>query len=367
MWLPVVITIFVLASSSHPLPLSRPQRRQQIFTFEATPSTTSSRTREDTQIPDEFASWLANNNGDGDSKRLVAEPLNGPGYCNRLYRILPGVGILKVYSELTRERKRISGFSDVDSLLGDMQIGPQIMQSSPRGILMTDLDAPSLTESEIHASNATHILLAVAKSLAIMHSIPITRNTKEKTNDPKTTKNMLWSSLEILLSRMDDDSPQKEYYQEQVEFQRCQLQALKLPVVLGHGDFKPSNVILWDQKAIFLDFEMVGCHYRAYDLAKFFRTNHPTPWTKENREAFYRYYSNNAPTLPLELESKLLLPMTWLEAAMFFETIQEHSLAQDRRRHYEESCKHFQKDIEAYCRLLENSSREKREASSKIL
>ena len=118
--------------------------------------------------------------------------------------------------------------------------------------------------------------------------------------------------------------------------------------------------------AKFIDFETVGCHYRAWDLAKFFRTSHATDWTDGNRRLFLERYSNSSSqstsgredetitklgtpaSLLLELESRLLLPMTWLEAAMFFETIGDTKKANHRKRHYEQSRAAFLKDVRNY-------------------
>jgi thiamine kinase-like enzyme len=249
---------------------------------------------------------------------------------------------------------------------------------------MEYLEFPALTEADVHASskNATATLQAVATSLAKLHSLPIIGNS----STAKKTNNMLWSSLEVLLSIIEDGEQEDHhlgcYYRQQVEWQKDQLEALDLPIVFGHGDFKPSNVIVEhhhdddddDCKATFIDFEMVGCHYRAFDLAKWFRTsNHPpTPWTRRNRQAFFRQYlrqSSGDTTIStttthlLQLESQLLLPMTWLEAAIFFEASSSSSsssqkndlrrtelkqLAHDRKQQYQDSCKTFLDDVRVY-------------------
>ena len=74
---------------------------------------------------------------------------------------------------------------------------------------------------------------------------------------------------------------------------RDRFDALRLPVVMGHGDLKPSN-IMYAKSALevsdrcgkrggkarssglevsFIDFELTGFHYRGYDLCKLFRTS----------------------------------------------------------------------------------------------
>ena len=134
---------------------------------------------------------------------------------------------------------------------------------------------------------------------------------------------------------------------------RARCDALRLPVVRGHGDLKPSNVMRSTRRAAevtFIDFELAGCHYRGYDLFKLFRTNGRR--SPDNMRTFLRSYlscrhthaaaagvtpahaaspaASAASTTPAEgalaaLELDELLaeanaaePLTWLEAAIFF-------------------------------------------------
>lgn len=93
-------------------------------------------------------------------------------------------------------------------------------------------------------------------------------------------------------------------------------------------------MVLKDGSARFLDLECAGLNYRAYDLAKFFRAqrNQQMQWTDGNQIEFLSTYlqsiaeesstklSNLGGDVQLlQLECSLLLPMTWLEAAIFFE------------------------------------------------
>ena len=115
--------------------------------------------------------------------------------------------------------------------------------------------------------------------------------------------------------------------------ERCD--ALQLPVVLGHGDLKPSNVMLHSEAGArregicFIDFELSGNHYRGYDLFKLFRTSQDMSHT--NLRAFLADYSSvcsssaagecGAPIVSLEeleAETYAAEPLTWLEAAVFF-------------------------------------------------
>jgi hypothetical protein len=104
-------------------------------------------------------------------------------------------------------------------------------------------------------------------------------------------------------------------------------------------------------------------------LAKFFRTDSPTEFTKQNQRAFYQAYLETAATTTttatpssssssseqmtvtttlddLEREVKLLVPMTWLEAAIFFvcmacqdevQASRWNQLAMDRLMSYQKS------------------------------
>ncbi|KAH8094140.1 hypothetical protein JL720_4130 [Aureococcus anophagefferens] len=96
--------------------------------------------------------------------------------------------------------------------------------------------------------------------------------------------------------------------------------------VLGHGDFKPSNVLLHDGAAVFIDFELAGPNYRGYDIFKLFRTNEMAPASDAELLRFIAVYlaeggadSGDAEAARCLAESKLFEPLTWLEAAIFFE------------------------------------------------
>mmetsp|Transcript_8475 Transcript_8475/g.20386 ORF Transcript_8475/g.20386 Transcript_8475/m.20386 type:complete len:192 (+) Transcript_8475:591-1166(+) len=185
---------------------------------------------------------------------------------------------------------------------------------------------------------------------------------------------MLWSCCNALLEQLNGNN-EKLYqtYSTQLRHQKLVLEALHLPLVLGHGDFKPSNVIILGDsgEARLIDWETCGCHYRAYDLAKFFRavephTNEEHQLLSRNRFTFIKNYCDNVgatrgastddPTW-VSLESKLLLPMTWLEAALFFhcKSYDEGSevdlytnYAEQRLRSYGKSLKQWEVDLKEY-------------------
>ena len=114
---------------------------------------------------------------------------------------------------------------------------------------------------------------------------------------------------------------------------RARCDALDLPLVLGHGDLKPSNV-MHDATAqppiSFIDFELCGMNYRGYDLFKLFRTS--ADMSTANLRSFLAAYLEESAALSrdgppdaaatdapspslaeLEAESYAAEPLTWLE------------------------------------------------------
>lgn len=288
---------------------------------------------------------------------LRIQPLREKGFCNALYEV-ENVGIAKLFSPLARARMQDSGFQvgEIDRLVGERELGPHILATSPNGILMEHLAPSALTEAGVHADDAQVTIQAVAQTLAAVHSIPI----------PEDCPHMLWHTLEVMLS-MIPKSLAKPYL-ERVNFHKESLGPLKLPIVLGHGDFKPPNVMVVDGGvAKVLDLETAGRHYRAYDLAKFFRTKQKTRYTEHNQLEFLSIYlkacgDKMASSEFLKAESDLLLPMSWLEAAVFFECSsildagqrdRWMKLAQDRMQNYWKSLESYQANLRHYRSLKE--------------
>lgn len=320
------------------------------------------------------------------------------GFCNSLYLVRDTIasttntrtiGILKLYSELAQKRMALSGMrpvGSIDNLLGDLGIGPQVYGSSEKALFMAWLEnGVALTEKIVHSplqkgNKATSttltkpILANVARSLARLHSLSLPSNNLS----PNGSANMLWDSIDVLLERIPD-APARTVLRNKVQLQRSQLEGLQLPVVsVGHGDFKPSNVMLLkfhnekEERAApsirFIDLETAGSHYRAFDLAKFFRTSTPTPHSSTNQDYFLQnYYSYTLSVLEtsnmsrrrkydlelLRLESQLLLPMTWLEATIFFYASQQppndwKTMADIRWHHYELASQTFSSTVKAY-------------------
>ena len=218
-------------------------------------------------VSDLLSTWKLKNessdaNCDSDEGQLMVsiEPLQEKGFCNALYKVgRPSIGIAKIFSPLAQARMKDSGFEpgQVDTILAERQLGPRIYAASRDGILMEHLPSKALTEEDIHCDHSGNpsalILKAVARGLAKMHSsfdfaacTTEARNTGVKEDDnnnlhrAKPYPNMLWHTVGIMLSMIPDQDKTRIDLEHEVEWQQKTLDALGLPTVLGHGDFKPS-------------------------------------------------------------------------------------------------------------------------------
>ena len=161
---------------------------------------------------------------------------------------------------------------------------------------------------------------------------------------------------------------------------RRELGALNLPVVLCHGDFKPSNIVAVNDYAserssvkdiVLIDYELSGPGYRGFDFYKLFRTSKCSRQNDANMKAFVRSYLrssesvDNDASLTIEStlveqvlsEMKLFEPMTWLEAGIFFlfaakgDPTQIHKwekLALDRFNNFDACGSRFQANLDEY-------------------
>lgn len=300
------------------------------------------------------------------------------GFCNQVYTSVDdSVGanqpntmkMMKIYSDLAMQRIQLSGNQHFDQIMGDLGIGPTIFNSTEKYVIMEELIGRVLSNEDLLTPSSMH-LQNVSRMLAKLHCV-------QRLNENDGRENMLWSCCNALLEQLQGHSEKLyQIYSSQLKHQQLVLEDLDLPVVLGHGDFKPSNVIVLSDsgEARLIDWETCGCHYRAYDLAKFFRAVEPYTseghqWLSKNRFAFVKNYcedmgatlgvSAEDPTW-VSLESQLLLPMTWLEAALFFQckSYDEGSdldvythYAEQRLRSYKKSLKQWEKDLNKYNRL----------------
>ena len=253
---------------------------------------------------------------------------------------------------------------------GAASLGPRLIFRSADGLVSEYVHGAELTEDDMHTPGSALPEL-IAPLLASLHALPDIRGHAPAGGYPPATASprspILWDFLGTMLSHIAA-SPQHlppgislAQLSAEVERMRDRCEALGLPVVSGHGDLKPSNVMLdnapqqgGEGRCQFIDFELAGHHYRGYDLFKLFRTAQPP--CVENMRRFLRAYAAASPPPTaadlvgtasgggasgdvvmsaavaglgtqeavdllldeLVAESYAAEPLTWLEAAVFF-------------------------------------------------
>jgi thiamine kinase-like enzyme len=268
-------------------------------------------------------------------------------FCNTLYRIRYNSNatcIAKVFSPLALQRMDPSRtLGELDRLAASAGLSPEILASNSDGILMEACVGHVLTEELVRQPNFSESAANVASGLALLHHLPVV---------PSET-NILWNACNVMLSLTDEAHMDTSTgwtlsrLHRTIEQHQEQLHTLQLPITAcGHGDCKPSNVFLTDtigtDKSVkFIDLELAGTHYRAFDLAKFWRTNSNAAidGTDRNRNIFYEAYASTSNAVAggkpasletLEIEVDYLLPLTWLEAALFFFCMATQDAAAER-------------------------------------
>ena len=206
----------------------------------------------------------------------------------------------KLFSNLAKRRMPSQNRHHIDWMASKHGLGPKLFASTDDGILMEWLEDESLNATTVHGS--VEWIARVAPRLVAFHYM--------ETPDPP---NVLWESMNVMMMMMQDAS----LVERQVSRQRASIEPLDLPTVLGHGDLKPSNII-GEKIPRFIDLEISGMHYRGFDLAKLFRTDHPTYMSEDNLKLFLEHYLRSSPILVnsdkeldlLRLETKIMEPLT---------------------------------------------------------
>ena len=280
------------------------------------------------------------------------------GFCNWVYRVdLPADAraparpvLVKVFSPLAKLRVNAESRGLGDELAGQEGLGPELLYRSADGLITDFVQGSTLTEPEIHA-RTPWLLRRIAAKLAALHSLALPASepldlASEQSHGPPPV--VLWQFLQSMLAHVSDRPHTVppgiclQHVSDEVARMRSRFDELQLPVVLGHGDLKPSNVMTTalgdgsarDVRVRFIDFELAGAHYRGYDLFKLFRTN--GDMSHRALRDFLRCYARNlAPPSStartaradaaialaldeLQAETYAAEPLTWLEAAIFF-------------------------------------------------
>jgi thiamine kinase-like enzyme len=312
-------------------------------------------------------------------------------FCNTLYRVstknnlgMKKTYMLKIFSDLatsrikaamdltvphdhdsTQEQDNDSSLFYVDRLAAKHHLGPVIHASldcdtgfATPALLMEYCAGRPLTTEDLYDEDGAIVHLA-ATALAKLHALELNHHPWYP-ND-QTNSNRLWQSCHVLMQQYVDpnwvasDGKQKRwtysrlydcimYHESQTRKHRYTL----LTTNTGHGDCKPSNLILHCPKSKqhcqlrFLDFELAGRNYVAFDIAKLWRSS--SPMTLQSRhqtiERFLETYvaesgRNNLTTFDLQKQFDLLLPLTWLEAAVFFVAMSSQSKNQAERMQFD--------------------------------
>lgn len=373
-----------------------------------TPFKTALRSNRSVPVEETIQSLL-NEAGIGYDRMIACDAMDHVkgAYCNKLYRLIVcdeknnnensmhrtnySVLIAKIFSPLAQQRMiSLHECLRFHYIAGQNKIGPKVVSwwngghSStfpPSAILMHECVGRALASDELHTTNHSkssktrQLLRTIAAALVSLHQ------TKLDNGRNSTDNIILFHACEIMLDLCDEnwciyphwtslDQLRKEY-----ESQKAKILGGNATIVdVGHGDFKPSNILLLhpttqqsnliDEMTLnirFVDWDLVGRNYLAYDLAKLFRTDRPTPHTKSNRHYFLNAYASESNLLvgansaifnydELERQTDLLLPMAWLEAAIFFvcmstcsntsiEASRWNALALERLEGYKESCR----------------------------
>jgi len=280
----------------------------------------------------------------GISTEPIAVTEMSAGFCNWVYCVaLPppaGKVVAKLFSPLAKLRLEPALRGLGDQTAGEAGLGPSLLCRSADGLVTTFVDGETLTEEAMHAADSK-MAERIAPRLAALHATPMPESDCSQVP-------VLWRFLDAMLQHTEDKaipaSVPLEKVRTEVKRMRKRCADLALPTVYGHGDLKPSNVMLRtgplhpldeqqgtggeNDEICFIDFELSGLHYRGYDLYKLFRTKRD--FSDRNFRAFLEGYcaalakdgsSSRPPAVSLtelEAEAYAAEPLTWLEAAVFF-------------------------------------------------
>lgn len=242
--------------------------------------------------------------------------------------------VSKRYTDLVFLRIDRDAIGAVDEHAGAHGAGPKILHSSEQGLVMDRLSGRELEEADMHKCD--HELLdCVAEALAKFHQLPVPTACE---GEP-----MLWRTIDKMMQvvarkpeLVPEGVPCVQALFAEIAAARKALEVYDPKVVLGHGDCKPSNVMLTQEKPYavsLIDFELGGPNYRGFDLFKIFRT--ALPFSDDSLSHFLRSYvaatGDNMPPAKMLAEVRRFEPLTWLEASIFFLAMLEFKPAEASR------------------------------------
>jgi thiamine kinase-like enzyme len=294
------------------------------------------------------------------------------GFCNWVYCVscvLPSYGVAadgnsgtevkyvaKVFSPMAKVRvaPRYRGAVDIAACAGDNAVGPELVYNDENCIVSVLVPGAELGESDVHGvgkfGDGETLCGSVGRRVAELHSLELGIE----------MPHMLWSTMGAMLDFIDAkvagdlkkqviDGWSVATLRDTIQTLQATIDALGCEIVTGHGDLKPTNVMVTPPEVcevhasrssralpvsatecsdvVLIDFELSGPNYRGFDLCKFFRTNNSQRKTKDNQRRFMRGYCEYSKEVGskkatnerlLVAEANLFLPLTWLEAGIFF-------------------------------------------------
>eukprot|EP00425_Heterocapsa_triquetra_P044379 CAMPEP_0195084508 /NCGR_PEP_ID=MMETSP0448-20130528/25174_1 /TAXON_ID=66468 /ORGANISM="Heterocapsa triquestra, Strain CCMP 448" /LENGTH=726 /DNA_ID=CAMNT_0040117831 /DNA_START=41 /DNA_END=2221 /DNA_ORIENTATION=+ len=257
--------------------------------------------------------------------------------------------VIKRYTNLVFLRISPDAVGAVDLFAGEQGVGPKVLFSSHAGLVMERLPGRTLEEADMHRGDQA-VIQPVAELLARLHGLPIPAACAGQP--------MLWRTVDKMMTvaalkpeLLPAGIPALEEIQAAIGACKVALQRHSPKVVLAHGDFKPSNVVMHEGAVKFIDFELAGPSYRGFDLMKIFRT--AAGASEADMKSFIGIYADRCGEGQSEevverliAETKVFEPLTWLEAAVFFlvlpqfkpdEVSRWNALAVDRWVKYEQT------------------------------
>ena len=246
------------------------------------------------------------------------------GFCNSVYLVETSAGekqVVKLYSDLSLLRTEKYQRGVIDVMASQSRLGPAVRWNTSEGIAHDFVPGRILEEEDLHTRQ--DVGEASAKLIAKFHSL-------ETPPEFDADEPLLWKWLKRMLDEIETSENENVL---PVDFLTLRAEVERVSsiirdrenacVVLAHGDLKPSNVIMTQRDALevqLIDLELSGPNYRGFDLMKLFRTT-PQRYSEEHFRNFLKVYCKEMKVddvASVESEAKLFLPITWLEACVFF-------------------------------------------------
>lgn len=220
---------------------------------------------------------------------LTHEPLAvsemSAGFCNWVYRVdMPapvGSVVVKIFSPLAKVRLAPALRGLGDAIAGARGLGPRLIFRNPEGLITDFVPGDTLTEEHMHGAS-DDLPQRIAPRLAALHSTALDAELERAVGmvtgsaagmrapgppDGASGRGVvLWdflgSMVDVIAKRASALPPGicVKHVRGEVSRMRERFEALRMPVVLGHGDLKPSNVMATATGGAptFIDFELAG-------------------------------------------------------------------------------------------------------------